>query len=271
MQIERRRSPIRRRVREILYGRNPSHVWVSDFLLALNVFIIFISLGSLVFGAAASLVYLELAFGIIFGIEYFLRFWVSRHKTRFVFRLVNIVDVVVIGSLLATAFVPNLAFLRILRAVQVLRAYKIFRHRFDTHNEFIYRNYEVVTATMNVLIFLFIMSTVVYVQQVGINSDINNYVDALYYTIATVTTTGFGDIVVQGTWGKLLSIIIMILGVTLFFRLVKSLFIPRQLYSVCSGCGNDHHALDAHYCGHCGHKIKNRYYAERFKEHKNDF
>ncbi len=116
------------------------------------------------------------------------------------------------------------------------------------------------TASVKVIVFLFIMSTVVYIQQKPINDSISSYLDALYFTIATVTTTGFGDTTVVGSSGKLLSIVIMILGVTLLCRLVKSLFVPRQLYTICPGCGLDHHALDAHYCNHCGHKIRNRFF-----------
>jgi len=124
---------------------------------------------------------------------------------------------------------PNLVFLRIFRTLQILRAYKFYGKRYDHHNEFIYRNFEIVTASVNIVVFLFVMCTFVYIQQRPINDNIVSYLDALYFTIATVITTGFGDITVVGTGGKLLSIVIMILGVTLFFRLIRSIFVPRQL------------------------------------------
>jgi voltage-gated potassium channel len=100
------------------------------------------------------------------------------------------------------------------------------------------------------------MSSVVFLQQQHVNDNIETYIDALCFTIATVTTTGFGDIVVSGTYGKVLSIIIMVFGVTLFFRLVKVLFVPRQLYSVCQRCGHDRHELHAHFCAQCGSKLR---------------
>ena len=40
----------------------------------------------------------------------------------------------------------------------------------------------------------------------GEETGINGYVDALYYTVTAVTTTGFGDIVLPGIWGKLVAI-----------------------------------------------------------------
>jgi len=41
---------------------------------------------------------------------------------------------------------------------------------------------------------------------------IRNYADALYFTIATLTTTGFGDVTLPDTTGRLLSVVIMIAG-----------------------------------------------------------
>ena len=56
------------------------------------------------------------------------------------------------------------------------------------------------------------------------------YIDALYFTVATVTTTGFGDIVLPGPLGKLTSIVAMIIGITLFVRLAQALFRPSKVF-----------------------------------------
>jgi len=262
---------IKKSLRRIFYGRTLGTTFANDILLVANIAVIFMSIAALFLSTGRVFQYVEFGFGIFFAVEYLLRFWVSRHKVEFVLRLVNVLDVLVIVSLLTTVFIPNLAFLRILRTLQILRAYKFYGKRFDHHNEFIYRNFEIVTASVNIVVFLFVMSTLVFLQQGPINEGIVSYLDALYFTIATVTTTGFGDITVVGTGGKLLSIVIMILGVTLFFRLIKSIFVPNQLYSICPSCGQDHHTLDAHYCNQCGHKIKNRYFADHMQKHKDDF
>lgn len=262
---------LKKTLRSIFYGRSVGTTYANDFLLLANLVVIFMSIVSFFLSTGRVFQYVEFGFGIFFAIEYILRFWVSRQKLGYVLRMVNVLDILLIGSLLTTVFVPNLAFLRILRTLQILRAYKFYGKRFDYHNQFIYRNFEIVSATVNIVVFLFVMSTLVYLQQAPINENIITYLDALYFTIATVTTTGFGDITVVGTTGKLLSIIIMILGVTLFFRLVKSIFVPHQLYSICPNCGQDHHALDAHYCNQCGRKIKNRYFIDHIQRHKDDF
>ena len=45
-------------------------------------------------------------------------------------------------------------------------------------------------------LFFFIMAGTVYETQHWRNPAISNYVDALYFTVTALTTTGFGDI----TW-----------------------------------------------------------------------
>ena len=64
-------------------------------------------------------------------------------------------------------------------------------------------------------VFLFIMTGVVYETQRWRNPEIANYVDALYFTVSTLTTTGFGDITLEGSLGRLIAVLIMIFGVTL--------------------------------------------------------
>jgi Ion channel len=61
------------------------------------------------------------------------------------------------------------------------------------------------------------------------NDQIKNYVDALYFTITALTTTGFGDITLPGTLGRIISVVIMVCGVTLFLKLARALFQPRKV------------------------------------------
>jgi hypothetical protein len=74
----------------------------------------------------------------------------------------NVLDILIIASLLATSWAPSLAFLSMLRTFQIMRANKVLGKRFDHHNEFIHRNLEVMTAITNIVVFLLIMSSVAY-------------------------------------------------------------------------------------------------------------
>ena len=117
------------------------------------------------------------------------------------------------------------------------------------------RNELVLQSIVNLIVFVFIMTALVYVLQVCTNPKITNYVDALYFTIATLTTTGFGDITLQGTTGRLLAIVIMVVGVGLFLRLVRALFRPPKVNYRCPSCGLSRHDTDAVHCKACGEML----------------
>lgn len=120
---------------------------------------------------------------------------------------------------------------------------------------FFARNEEVVQSIINLLVFIFVVTALVYVSQVDVNPSIRNYVDALYFTVTTLTTTGFGDITLVGSAGRLLAVLIMIFGISLFIRLAQTIFRPSKVRHVCPNCGLSRHDPDAVHCKHCGHLI----------------
>lgn len=74
----------------------------------------------------------------------------------------------------------------------------------------------------------------------------------MYFTVTTLTTTGFGDITLKGEVGRLLSILIMVFGVSLFLRLIQTMFRPSKVRFTCQQCGLFLHEADAVHCKHCG-------------------
>jgi voltage-gated potassium channel len=102
------------------------------------------------------------------------------------------------------------------------------------------------------------MSEAVFILQVHINPGINTFVDALYFTVTTLTTTGFGDITPAGQMGRGLTVVIMVVGVTLFLRVIHHVFKPYIKYVMCGNCSQHQHRHDAGYCDHCGGKLENR-------------
>ena len=84
------------------------------------------------------------------------------------------------------------------------------------------------------------------------NPAIRNYADALYFTVTALTTTGFGDITLPGTGGRLLTVAIMISGVTLFIGLLRAVLRPPKVRFSCPRCGLMRHEPDAVHCKACG-------------------
>ncbi|MBQ1202298.1 MAG: two pore domain potassium channel family protein, partial [Loktanella sp.] len=118
------------------------------------------------------------------------------------------------------------------------------------------RNEDLIQRSVNLVVFIFIVSGVVHASQRNVNPDIVTWVDALYFTMAALTTTGFGDIVLVGTSGRWLSIAILIVGVGLFLHLLQSVFQPSKVRKKCKSCGLVLHDHDAIHCKHCGAEMK---------------
>lgn len=177
-------------------------------------------------------------------------------KRRLTFLLwpTTIADIVVIVSLLFAPFVESLAFLRVLRALRLLQSYHMVRDLRRIY-PFFRRHESVIDAVLNLMVFIYIVSALVLVLQHGRNPMIGNYLDALYYTVTTLTTTGFGDIVLTGASGRVLSVVIMIAGFALFLRLIQAIFRPPQVKHRCPDCGLTQHDRDAVHCKHCGRVI----------------
>ena len=120
---------------------------------------------------------------------------------------------------------------------------------------FFRQNEETIGAVINLIVFLFITTGIVYETQHWRNPSIGNYIDALYFTVTTLTTTGFGDITLKGSLGRLIAVIIMIFGVTLFLRLLQTLLRPQKVRFACPECGLQRHEVDAVFCKACGTRL----------------
>lgn len=92
-------------------------------------------------------------------------------------------------------------------------------------------------AATKLVVFVFTMTGIVYATQHGTNPAIQAPIDALYFTVTSLTTTGCGDITLPAPTGRLLSVFVMICGVTLSFRLAQVVFRPYKVCFPCTACG----------------------------------
>ena len=163
------------------------------------------------------------------------------------------VDLFVLATLLFPAFLYNLGFLRVLRLWTLINSdffwKTVGRSYGDTRVE------EIVKALAALITFVFVVTGFVYTSFMGRYEGISGYVDALYFTITSLTTTGYGDIILPGMGGRLLSIAVMLGGVGLFFRLIQSLAIPKKVYHPCPTCALQRHDPDAVHCKACGETL----------------
>ena len=194
---------------------------------------------------------IDFALGLVILTDFCLRAWIQAERGRFLVRLSTWADAAAIVSFLAPIAGEGFGFLRILRTLRLLHTYQLLsRLRQDLW--FFRKHEDVVLAVANLAVFLFVMTGLIYVLQHNVNPQIRNYADALYFTVTALTTTGFGDITLTGTPGRMLSVAVTIIGVTLFLRLLQVLFRPSKVTHECKTCGLFLHDADAVHCKHCG-------------------
>lgn len=249
------KETLKQRAEKLFYSKSKRSINFNRFLLVANAGAIFLFVLDPLFQNTLLTRSLEIVFGLFFLIEYCARIWIAPKRISFFFETMSLVDLIVIVSLFAPLIFGNFAFLRVVRALRILRTYRILKILKGKRGWFS-RHEEVVTSIINLAVFVFIMTDIVYVTQVEKNPQIANYVDALYFTLATLTTTGFGDITLDGTGGHVLAILIMIFGITLFVKLARSIFRPERVLYKCPDCALSRHDFDASHCKHCGRVIK---------------
>ena len=163
------------------------------------------------------------------------------------------IDLFILATLLFPAWLFNFGFLRLLRIWTLLESDFFWRtvgRRYDDT-----RVEEITRALAALVTFVFVITGFVYATFRGSHPGISGYLDALYFTVATLTTTGFGDITLPGNWGRVLSIVVMLTGITLFLRLAQTIMRPHKVRFPCDRCGLQKHDPDAVHCKACGNLI----------------
>lgn len=243
-------------LRQLFYGHRPHAVVFQSALLVIDIAAIGYFIATSFVADASWLREADLLLGTLLALEFLGRMLAHRHPMSYVDNGAALLDLVVIASLFVSALGANLGFLRILRTLRLLRSYNVLG-RLKRLFPSVRRNDEVIRAAMNLAVFVFILTAVVFVTQHGANPKIKDFIDALYFTVATLSTTGFGDVTLIGsTGGELLSIGMMLIGITLFLRLAQTLFRPGgKVFYQCPQCGLQRHELDAVHCKACGHVL----------------
>lgn len=247
-------SRLRERLIELYEGETPEAIRFRYTLLALDLVTIVFIIGTSFVPRAAWIGAVDIAIGVVLLADLATRFWISRQRTRDFLHVSSLADIAAIASFLAPIAGEGAGFLRIVRTLRLLHTYRMLA-RLRADSAFFRRNEEVILAATHLLVFIFVMTAIVFETQHHRNPQISNYMDALYFTVTALTTTGFGDITLPGTSGRLISVLIMIFGVTLFLRLAQVLFRPAKVRFPCPACGLQRHDYDAVHCKACGHLL----------------
>jgi voltage-gated potassium channel Kch len=258
----------------------------------------------------------ELLVSLLFGLDFIGRWFSSSKDTgKHVLDAQFALDVVVVILPLVVGLTPavvwedtplpkaitspsgliNLELLRVLRLQRVLKDLSTFE-RFAERALLGSTEREPVTTLVQewqlqlarVLLSLFtlvsVSSGLVYTAENGVNPAINNYFDALYFGLTTLTTVGFGDIIPITVAGKLVVCGSILVGVAVVpaqaAALVEALLEREELKrrskmrpqassgpsrpsvalsmdtgKACPSCGANFHWVSARYCYSCGEEL----------------
>jgi len=244
-------AALRTSIRQLYRGEGPRCVRFRYALLTFDIVTVLFIVATSFLPASEIIEAFDIVFGVVILADFAARMFISPNRLLEFTRISTWTDLIAIASFLAPLAGEAGGFLRILRTLRLLREVQMLsRLRLDS--AFFRRNEEVIFAVTNLAVFIFVMTAVVYETQKGRNEQIANYADALYFTVTALTTTGFGDITLRGTVGRMITVVIMIFGVTLFFNLARALLSPHKVRFPCPSCGLQRHDADAVHCKACG-------------------
>lgn len=195
------------------------------------------------------------ALALIILLDFVARFWIAEDKREHASRIYVVADFLVIISLVLNRFVAvDLSFLRILRGLRLGHSHHLLQD-LRRSSSFFRRREDAIVASVNMIVFVFVTASAIFSFFAREVTGVEAYVDALYFTVTTFTTTGFGDITPTTMMQKLFSIGVMVIGVSLFVQLARSIVMPPKVRYSCPDCGLSRHDSDAVHCKHCGRVV----------------
>lgn len=209
---------------------------------------------------------------IIFSIEYVLRVWSSNHeekykgsfrgRLKYMLSPAALIDLVAILPTYLHAFIPGGLDLRILRMLRLLRFFRLFRLTAYTQSAHMIKN--VFRKRANELILSFILasfliiiaSCVMYFVEhehpsPGLDYSLFSSIPkTIWWSVVTLTTTGYGDMYPATNLGKGIASVIMMTGVA-FFALPAGIITAGFIDEF-----RLNRAKKTHKCPHCGESIE---------------
>ncbi|MFC1669176.1 potassium channel family protein [Spirochaetota bacterium] len=209
-------------------------------------------------GLAVFLDNIENAIVGIFVIEYILRIWSAPNRLKQVFKFYSIIDFIAIMPIFFFAIESYqvLRIFRLLRLIRFLEGEHFFYARLNKTHVIIIRIMYIIFAIV------FVCSGLIfYAEQNQPDSNMKDFADAVYFSIITLTTVGYGDITPVTSYGRFITILIVFSGIILIpwqvKELIKHLIVPHEKINLtCKTCNLAYHDADAMYCKRCGIKIE---------------
>lgn len=164
---------------------------------------------------------------ILFTVEYGLRLWTIKYKPeyrgkwgrlKYIFSFAALIDLIAILPFYVS-FIPfkNLTYIRFLRLLSFFRFFKLGRYSssFSLIDDVWRKKKDLLTASMFLSVFLIVASSFfIYMAENAAQPDkYSSIPQSMYWSVITLTSTGYGDIYPITPMGKVLTMIITIIGI----------------------------------------------------------
>ncbi|MBW2614151.1 MAG: ion transporter [Deltaproteobacteria bacterium] len=215
----------------------------------------------------------EVVIILFFIVEYAARLYGSRNRLRQLVDIYSIIDLLAILPALVLiisnwlGITVGIGFFIIIRSFRVFRIFRFLR--FTTNPVFFFGSFSihflnVLRLMLTIMIIFFVSSGLFYQMEHQTNPQVHNFGDAFYFTVAALTTVGFGDIVPLTQGGRWVTILMILSGIILIpwqaSRIVREwVQMSAKTDTICGQCGLRYHDRDASHCKSCGHVIYQEY------------
>ena len=210
---------------------------------------------------------LEIIIVMFFVIEYLARLYAAKNRIKQILNIYSIIDFFAILPTLLLLFIPEFPVtLRFLVVMRVFRVFRVFRFlRFTADPYFFFGTVrahvlKVVRLILTILIIFFVSSGLFWAVENPVNPDVSHFGDAFYFSVVSLTTVGFGDIVPLSSAGRWITTLAIISGIIIIpwqvSQIVKEwVRLSDKQRVVCKNCGLRYHDKDASHCKSCGEVI----------------
>jgi voltage-gated potassium channel len=241
-------------------------VWLIIFVF-LSVFIVTLeTVESLASNYVQTFFIIEWFFTIVFSIELLVRLYCSPRPVKYLLSFYGLVDFISILPTYVSAFIPGSQSLLVIRALRMLRIFRILKLKNYTRAGRQLTN-ALIASKPKIIVFLGFITTLVLVLGAlmylieGKESGFTSIPKSVYWAIVTMTTVGYGDITPQTPLGQILSSALMIIGYGVIA--VPTGIISAEMVKgddegddhFCHECGYEIIDGRSKYCSNCGHKL----------------